>query len=289
MGDLNYHHLRYFWAVAREGSLTAAARRLRVSQSSLSVQIQKLEEQLGHELFERQGRQLVLTEAGRIALDFAQSIFATGDELRGTLDELAEGRRVFRVGGQSTLSRNFQIQFLEPLVGLENVEVVVRSGALDELLRSLADFHLDVVLSNLLPPRTPDIDWVAHEIAEQPVSLIGRPDAHATGGDLSTLLSSARLVLPSRASSIRAGFDALVQRLGVTPRVAAQVDDMAMMRLVARQHRGLTVVPPIVVCDELEAGILVEVARLPDLRETFFAVTVARRFPNPLLRYVLPR
>lgn len=289
MASLNYHHLRYFWAVAHEGNLTRAARRLYVSQSSLSVQIQKLEQQLGHALFDRRGKQLHLNEAGRIALDFADSIFATGDELVGTLGELgAPERRVLRVGALATLSRNFQLQFVAPLISRDDVEVVIRAGTLGALLQALEAYRLDVVLANVSPARDAATEWVVHAIDEQPVSLVGHPRRGRRSRDLGKLLASEPLALPSTESSIRIGFDALVARLGVRPRIAAEVDDMAMLRLVAREHAGLSVVPPIVVKDELDGGVLAEVAQLPDLAETFFAITMARRFPNPLLERVLP-
>ncbi len=289
MSALNFHHLRYFWAVAHEGNLTRAAQHLHVSQSSLSVQIRKLEEQLGHDLFERRSRQLHLTEAGRIALDFADSIFATGDELVGTLGELGESqRRVLRVGALATLSRNFQLRFVAPLMSRDDVEVVIRSGRPGDLLQALEAYRLDVVLVNVAPPRDAATDWVIHAIDEQPVSLVGHPRRGRRSRDLRKLIASEPVVLPSTESSIRIGFDALAARLGVRPRIAAEVDDMAMLRLVAREHEGLAVVPPIVVKDELDTGVLVEVAQLPDLEETFFAITLARRFPNPLLDQVLP-
>src|SRR5690349_6318303 len=117
MSALNYHHLRYFWAVAHDGNLTRTAERLNLTQSALSVQIRKLEERLGHDLFERRGRQLHLTEAGRIALDHADTIFATGDELLGTLQQTGQPRQALRVGALATLSRNFQVEFLRPLMG----------------------------------------------------------------------------------------------------------------------------------------------------------------------------
>ena len=121
MAELNYHHLRYFWAVAHEGNLTRAAERLYVSQSAVSVQIKQLERDLGHDLFERQGRRLVLTEAGSIALDYANSVFDLGDELLLTLgSEEGTAHRVLHVGAAATLSRNLQIQFLQPLLGRED-------------------------------------------------------------------------------------------------------------------------------------------------------------------------
>ena len=129
MADLNYNHLRYFHTVAHEGNLTRAAEHLNVSQSAVSTQIRQLEERLGTPLFERRGRALHLTEAGRIALDHADAIFATGRELLATLQQSGRQRVPLRVGAQATLSRNFQLAFLRPLLGRQDVEVILRSGS----------------------------------------------------------------------------------------------------------------------------------------------------------------
>jgi LysR family transcriptional activator of nhaA len=287
MATLNFHHLRYFWAVAHEGNLTRAAERLNLSQSAVSIQIRKLEDELGHALFERRGRQLVPTEAGRIALDHADAIFAAGDELLDTLAESGRGRRVLRVGALATLSRNFQIAFLRPLLGRDDVEIVLRSGGLGDLLASLEAHRLDVVLANATPPGDAATPWRAQPIAEQLVSLIGTPRRLGEDRSLEVLLQREPLVLPTAQSGIRTGFDALADRLGIRPRIAAEVDDMALLRLLAREDIGLAVVPPIVVRDELASGRLREAVQLPRLSETFFAVTLRRRFPNPLLRELL--
>jgi LysR family transcriptional regulator, transcriptional activator of nhaA len=286
--SLNYNHLRYFWAVAHEGNLTRAAERLHVSQSAVSVQIQKLESDLGHDLFERRGKQLILTEAGRIALDHADAIFSMGDELVGTLQERGNlARQVLRVGAIATLSRNFQLGFLRPLLGREDVEIVVRAGAFGDLMQSLQAHQLDVVLVNTAPPRDAATAWVPHAIAEQRVSLVGPPKRSRRQRPLRELLEQEPLVLPSTASSVRTGFDALVDRLGIRPRIAAEVDDMAMLRLLARERIGLAVVPSIVVKDELSSGVLVELEQLPGLKETFYAITLSRRFPNPLIKLLV--
>lgn len=288
MAELNYKHLRYFWAVAHDGNLTRTAERLNISQSALSMQIRNLEERLGHPLFERRGRQLHLTEAGRIALDHADAIFAAGEEMLSTLKGRAPTRRqVLRVGAIATLSRNFQMTFLKPLLGRSDVELIVRSRALRELLDDLESHRLDVVLANLAPPRDATTAWVSHLIAEQPVSLVGRADRVSGPMDLKAALAAYPLVLPSLDSSIRVGFDALMDREGIRPVIAAELDDMAMLRLFAREGIGLAVVPPIVVKDELEQGVLREIAHIGSLSETFFAVTLSRRFPNPLLKVLL--
>ncbi len=288
MALLNLHHLRLFRAVATDRTLTGAARRLRLSQSALSTQIRTLEASLGTELFERRGRGLVLTEAGRIALDHAEAIFRTAEDLAATLSETGRGRRALRVGALATLSRNFQMQFLRPLLGRPDVEVVLRSGSQAELLRGLDALALDVVLTNLAPARDAASPWLIHRLAEQPVSLIGTPARVGAGRrPLRELLASEPLVLPTSDTALRAAFDALAARLGVSPAIAAEADDMAMLRLLAREDDGLAVIPPIVVRDELAAGLLVEAARLDGISETFLAVTRVRRFPNPLLADVL--
>ena len=286
MASLNLHHLRLFRAVAHDGTLTGAARRLNLSPSALSAQLKALEEALGHALFERRGRGLVLTEAGRIALDHADSIFRTAEDLTATLRESVGGRRALRVGALATLSRNYQLQFLRPALGRPDVEVVLRSGSQAELLQGLEALALDVVLTNLAPPRDMASRYLIHRLAEQPVTLIGAP-ARDRGLPLETLLAREPLILPTPETAIRGAFDALTVRLGIVPAIAAEVDDMAMIRLLAREDAGVAVVPPIVVRDELGTGRLVELSPLPGITETFFAVTFERRFPNPLLAELL--
>jgi LysR family transcriptional regulator, transcriptional activator of nhaA len=283
---INYNHLRYFWAVAGEGNLTRVAERLNVSQSALSTQIRKLEHQLGHDLFERQGRRLVLTEAGKLAFEHAEAIFRTGEELVGTLRAQSQLRRKINVGALATLSRNFQMEFLRPVLGLADVEVVLRSGSWEELAAGLEDLRLDVLLVDRPVPAEPGRQWIVHRLEEQRVGLVGVP-AFETGLGLKETIGSQPLILPTGASGYRIGFDALADRLGVRPLVKAEVDDMAMMRLMARAGIGLAVVPPIVVRDELDVGTLCEIHALPDVVETFYAVALDRRFPNPLLTLML--
>lgn len=289
MAELNYNHLRYFWAVARDGNLTRSAERLNVSQSALSVQIRKLEARLGHALFERRGRQLVLTEAGRIALDHADAIFATGEELVGTLREAGRTRHALRVGALATLSRNFQISFLKPLLGRSDIEIVLRSGSMSELLVALQSLNLDMVLTNLPPASDALTPFIAHKVAEQPVSLVGAPALLGGERVVERLLRRHPVILPTLDSAVRSHVDALADRLGLRLQIAAEVDDIAMMRLLAREGFALAVLPPIAVRDELDAGMLVEADALRGINESFYAVTAARRFPNPLVRALLPQ
>ncbi|QEE45042.1 LysR family transcriptional regulator [Rhizobium sp. WL3] len=287
MSELNYHHLRYFRAVAHDGNLTRTAERLNLSQSALSIQIKQLEERLGHALFERRGRQLYLTEAGRIALDHADTIFSAGEELVETLKETGRTRRAIRIGALATLSRNFQMEFLRPILGRSDVDMILRSGSTSELLGALEALNLDIVLLNQAPMADSVTPFIAQHVYQQRVSLIGKPSYGKPGATLGDLLTEHPVILPTLESGVRSQFEALVARLGITPQIAAEVDDMAMMRLLAREGAGLAVLPPIVVKGELEAGTLVEFDALPGMIESFYAVTVKRRFPNPLIRPLL--
>ena len=283
MSDLNYNHLRYFWAVAHDGNLTRTASTLNVSQSALSVQIKKLEDRLGHALFERRGRQLHLTEAGRITLEHADSIFATGNELLGTLRETGNVQQAVRIGALATLSRNFQISFLKPVLQRPDIEVFLKSGGPVELLLGLQSLSLDVVLTNR-PPQTDMLTpFIAHKLSEQPVSLVGTKKLLGSVRSVPQLLASKPVILPPPESSVRTGFDAYVARLQIRPQVAAEVDDIAMMRLLVREGFALAILPPIAVRDELKTGMLVEADTLPGISETFYAVTLKRRFPNPVV------
>lgn len=280
MIDLNYRHLRYFLEVAREGNLTRAAKNLALSQSALSTQIRQLEERLGHDLFERVGRRLVVTEAGLVALEHARAIFAIGDDLLTTFSAGSGHHQVLRIGALATLSRNFQIDFLRPCLGRAGLEIVLMSGSLEELIGMLKRLELDVVLCNSAPAQSSSAEGlVSHRLAQQPIGLFG-----STAVDWAQTpkeaLRTHPIILPSGSSSIRTEVEALCARLGVKPSIVAEVDDMAMLRLMAREAIGLAPLPPIVVRDELEAGTLREVVRLPGIQESFYAITSRRQFAN---------
>jgi LysR family transcriptional activator of nhaA len=283
MDRLNYHHLRYFREVAREGHLTRAAERLNLSQSALSAQIRQLEERLGRALFERKGRQLILTEAGRIALDHAERIFGTGEELIAALGTGGGAARPLRVGALSTLSRNFLMRFLAPVLG--EVPLALVSGSGGVLLPRLAALALDVVLSTEPPDAHAFPDLTARRLSAQPVALIGTP-GRVAGKDALSLLSSQPLILPTE-SAIRTGFDALCVRHGITPDILAEVDDMAMVRLLTRQDTGVALAPPVVMADEIGAGTLMQARGDLGIVETFYAITAARDFPHPAMARLL--
>jgi LysR family transcriptional activator of nhaA len=285
--QLNFHHLRYFWMVAKEGHLTRTAKALRVSQSALSHQIRQLEEQLGEPLFVREGRALVLTEAGRVAMAYADDVFGAGSRLVATF---RGGRRlgeVLVVGAMATLSRNFQDSFLLPIFDEPSSRLRLVSGPLPELTQRLLAHELDLVLSNR-PVHADDGSGLRSALlARQAVSFIGLP-----GGPRMRFpedLGRVPLLVPTTDSAIRVAFDALCAGLGVQPHIVAEVDDMALLRLLARDARLAALLPSVVVRDELRAGRLVELCVLPGVEEAFYAVTVPRHFQHPMLARLLSR
>jgi len=292
MAELNFHHLRYFWAVAHRRQLTKAAEALHISPSALSIQLRQLEDRLGHALFERKNRRLELTEAGRIVLEHADAIFKSGQELLSTLRGTPSVvRPVLRVGAVATLSRNFQIDWLLPLLKDDNLQIRLVSGQMRELLSQLATHALDVVLSNESAPRDTAAGWVSRRIAQQPMSLVSVAPVQGRRKVKSLSfpddLEGQQLILPSQDSAVRLAFDLALDEAGVRPKILAEVDDMAMLRLLARETGALALVAPVVVRDELKSGILVERCTIKQFQENFYAITMRRRFAHPALRPLL--
>jgi len=241
---LNYHHLRYFRVIARELSLTRAAARLNLSTPALSLQMKQLEESLQHSLFVRGRGGLTLTEAGRLALEYADTIGRAGEELMDVMQHQSrQGRQVLRVGAVATLSRNFQLEFLRPALHRPEVEVVVvRTGGLRELMPTLHAHQVDLVLSNQSARRDAETPRHNHLLAEQPVSLVGRALWKKKRLRFPDDFAGVPVILPSLESNTRAGFDRMLAAAGVRARVIAEVDDMAMLRLLAREGEGLALV-----------------------------------------------
>lgn len=287
---LNYHHLYYFWQVARGESLTAVAAQLHVSQSALSMQIKQLEAALGEDLFRREGRRLRLTEAGHMALVYAEEIFTRGEELTALIQHRARGAfRKLRIGAVATLSRNFLEGFIRPLLPQRDLTLSLRSGSLAVLLDELAAHRLDLVLSNAAVSPDAERPWRCRLVARQQVSVIGH-GGHV-GGELRLPedLKHYRLLLPGPQSDIRTAFELLCEQWAIEPDILAEVDDMAMLRLLARDSEALAILPSVVVKDEIARGELVELATLPQVWENFYAVSIRRQFENPVVQELMAR
>ena len=156
LNQLNFHHLFYFWRVARLGHLTRAAEELHTSQSAVSLQIRQLEDRLGAALFSREGRRLVLTDTGQLVSSYAESIFGLGQEMLGRLQGRSDGVTRLRVGSVATMSRNYQENWIRPLLADPSITLTLESGLLEGLIARLVQHQLDVVLANDTVPADPD-------------------------------------------------------------------------------------------------------------------------------------
>lgn len=285
---LNYHHLMRFRAIAREGGLVRASRALKVSASAMSQQVRELEGWLGVALFERRGRALALTEAGRSALEHAEAIHQSGAELMDVLRRPESGRRrVLRIGAVGPLSKNLQYDFIEPLLERDDALVSVSAGGFGELLARLRSHELDVVLSNEPAPAGGVPEVFSHGLGEAPAYLVGRLRRMDTTAGVPRLLQGVPLFLPSRRTPLREDFELWLAEAGVRPDVRAEVDDMALLRLLALSGKGLALTSAIVVEQELKAAQLRQVIPVPGLAVRFYAVTVRRRMASPWLGEVV--
>jgi len=281
---LNYHHLRHFWMITRHRSMTRASAKLKISQSTLSEQLAELEDWLGEPLFERRGRELRLTDAGRMASEYAEDIFTTGHELLSRFRQSGRAQqRVLRIGAVGPLSKNLQFDFIQPILADTRTKVVVMAGALDELTRHLLEHKVDLVLSNIPLRADQEQNVFSHLLGEVPVFLVGGKRLKLPPPRFPQFLKDIPLFLPSRQSDVRADFDLLLASAGVEPFVHAEVDDMALLRLLALSGEGLALVSKIVVERELQSRKIKFMLRVPGLAEKYYALTVRKRFQNAWL------
>ncbi len=286
MSRLNYHHLYYFWRVASLGNLTQVARDLNVSQSALSAQIKQLEHNMDINLFERSGRRLKLTDKGRRVLAFTDDIFNKGAELESFLKKGSEiHTQHISIGVLTNLSRNFVEAFISPLLEQANVTFSLVAGGIDSLLNGLTNHELDLLLTNhAVTTGKQDSLWQTQLVSRQPLAIIG-PALQATKTAFPEGYADARWVLPSQGTEIRKAFNSLCSLWQFQPKVQAEANDMAMLRLLARDSGALSVLPVVVVKDEIEQRILSIYQELPNAYENFYAVTSRSQFvPDVLLK-----
>jgi LysR family transcriptional activator of nhaA len=281
---LNYHHLRYFWAVAREGGVTRASQKLRISQPTVSAQVHELEEALGEKLFVRTGRRLALTEVGRIAYRYADEIFGLGRELLDAVRDRPTGRPLrLHVGIVDVVPKLVAHQILEPALRLaEPVHVVCHEDKADRLLAELAVHGLDLVLSDAPVGPSASVRAYNHLLGESAVAFFGTPSlaaAHRAGFPGS--LHEAPVLLPTQNTSLRRGLDGWFESRRIRPRVVGEFEDSALMKVFAEEGVGLFPAPA-VLAERLRRQYRVEaLGELLPLRERYYAISVERRLKHP--------
>jgi LysR family transcriptional regulator, transcriptional activator of nhaA len=281
---LNYHHLHYFWIVAKEESITRAGEKLRLAPSTLSMQISRLEESLGGKLFRRSGRNLELTELGHVVFRYADQIFALGLELLDTV----KGRSVagplrFEVGIVDMLPKLMARRILEPALALaEGVRLVCHEGKEKQLLAELAIHSLDIVLTDTPVKAGLSVKAYSHLLGECGVTFCAVQSlAEQLRQDFPQSLHGARMLLPTPMSALRGSLDQWFYALDIQPLIAGEFDDHALLKVFGQAGDGVFAVPTIIeqeVCRQHNVAIL---GRSDTVRERFYAISVERIIKHP--------
>jgi LysR family transcriptional regulator, transcriptional activator of nhaA len=281
---LNYHHLRYFWTVAREGSLRRASEKLKVSQPSMSTQIKLLEAALGEPLFRPSGRSLALTEFGQLVYGYAGEIFTIGSEILRTTKQ-APGVRSLRlnVGIVDSFPKLMSYEILRPVLEHQPpVRLTCHEGKLADLVSQLNTHRMDVVLSD--EPASPGIAGRVfnHALGSSHVTFCAMPGlVKKLKGRFPRNLDNAPALLPTQNCSLRRDLESWFRTVGIQPRVVAEFEDAALTKIVATSGLGFIAVPSVVAPDAAERHGFVPIGRTKEVETRFYAITAERRFSHP--------
>ena len=281
---MNLKHLFYFWKTAKEGGVMRAGEALHVTPQTISGQIGQLEDSLGIELFSRQGRMLELTDAGRLALSYAEEIFSLGAELEQAIRHYPKGRpATFRVGVSDALPKLLAYRLLEPAVAIgEPLRIVCREGRLERLLTELAVHRLDLVIADTPLPAALDIRAYNHRLAESGMSFLAAPAlaAHATK-KFPACLAELPLLAPGEDSSMRQKLMRWLDKKRLRPKIVGEFDDSALMSAFGQAGVGVFPVPTIVETEIVAAYGVKAQGRSAAARPEYFAISAERRVSHP--------
>ncbi len=287
---INYKHLRYFWVVAREGGVARASERLHLTPQTISGQLSLLEKHLGVDLFSRVGRNLELTDSGRLVLSYADEIFSLGGELEEVLNQLPDDRpQLFRVGVVDVVPKSIAHRVLQTALQMpEPVRMVCREASLDMLLAELAVHRLDLVLADRTIPPTISMRGFSHKLGECAVSFFATEKLiKKLTGDFPRCLDGAPILLPSSGTQLRSGIDKWLDKHRIHPRMVAEFDDSALMKVFGQQGVGVFIAPAAI---EAEVALQYQVSaigRVDEVQERFYAISVERKVTHPVVSAVV--
>jgi LysR family transcriptional activator of nhaA len=275
---LNYHHLYYFWIIVQEGGVTQAARKLRLTHSTLSTQLRALEAHFGTPLFERRSKRLVLTPFGSEAASYASDIFRLGRELNDVARGRGAGREVLRVGLVAGLPKTFAHHLLSPALADEKCRLHVRQDAVGPLLESLATGRLHVVLTNEVPTPPAGARLHSHVLGETDILLYARGRlAQRARRKFPASLADVPFVLPPEGTPLRKQLDTWFVQRGLRPTVKAEVEDAGLLRVLGSAGRGVFPVRAALKAEVEDLQDVRFVGACDGLRESYYAVSTERR------------
>jgi LysR family transcriptional activator of nhaA len=283
---LNYHHLLYFWTVAREGTVARASKQLGLAQPTVSGQLQTLEQALGEKLFLRSGRHLVLTEMGQTVYRYADEIFSLGRELQETLKGRPASRPVrLNVGIADFVPKLVVYRLLQPALGLaEPVRLVCREGKPEHLLAELAVHSLDVVVADTPVAPTVKIRAFSHLLGECGVAFFGAEAlAKKYWKDFPKSLDGAPLLMPAESSALRRALDDWFHEQQIHPTVLGEFDDSSLLNVFGQEGGGLFPAPSVIAHDVTRQHDVIQIGQLDKVRVRFYAISAERRLRHPAL------
>jgi len=284
MSMINYKHLHYFWVVAKEGGIARASERLHLTPQTISGQLSLLEDNLGEALFNRVGRNLEMTETGRLVLSYADEIFSLGGELEEMVSNLPSGRpMVFKVGVSDVVPKSIAYRLLAPSLQLpEPVRIVCREGAINSLLAELAVHKVDLVIADGPIPSNVNVRGFNHPLGDCGVSFFAEPKlARTLGKDFPQNLNGAPLLLPGETTVVRNRLVQWFTGLHLHPRIVGEFDDSALMKAFGQGGAGVFIAPtPIAKEVEKQYGV-VSIGQTDEVREQFYAISVERKISHP--------
>jgi LysR family transcriptional activator of nhaA len=284
MQRLNFHHLQYFWLVAREGGLAKAGKLLGLSISTLSGQIRALEGSMGHRLFRKQGRKLVLTEVGQITYRYADEIFSLGRELGDVLErQVLPHAATFHVGLVEVLPKMVVRHLLAPVFQAEKpARLVCHEGTLETLVTGLASHAYDLVLADTPLPAGTNFRAYNHMLGECGVTFFARPElARRLAGGFPESLNQARMLLPATGSALRRELEAWFDARGIIPHVVGEFEDSALLKAFGAAGEGAFCTPSIIAGEVASMYRVTKIGETRDVIERFYAITAERRIRNP--------
>lgn len=281
---LNYHHLLYFWTVAKEGGLRQAAEKLSISQPSICAQIQSLEATLGEDLFRRQGRKMELTETGQMVYGFAEEIFSLGQELVSAVRQRPATRPLkLNIGIVDSIPKLITNEILRPIFEFTTpVQISCREGKADDLLNLLATHRLDMVLADQPASTSLKFKTFNHLLGTSGVTFCAVPELAAKlAKGFPKSLNEAPALLPCQDSNLRRSLEKWFQSLGIRPRLVADFEDAALMKVVAADGRGFMPVPSVVAEEALTRYKFEVVGTTDKCTDQYYAITGERRLNHP--------
>ncbi len=289
---INYKHLHYFWMAAREGGIARASERLHLTPQTISAQLSLLGEYLGVQLFNRVGRNLELTEAGRLVLSYTDEIFSLGNELEEAIHHLPDSRpRVFRVGVVDVLPKPIAHRILIPALRISDpVRLTCREASLEVLLAELSVHRLDLVLADRPIPSTVSTRGFSHKLGECAVSFFATKRMKTQlklGSDFPHCLAGAPLLLPSLGTQLRAGIDRWLDKHRIHPLIIAEFDDSALMKAFGQEGVGIFSAPAAIESEVERQYDVTAIGRVDEVKEHFYAISVERRVMHPIASAVM--